>query len=269
MAIVPHHPFRPQRGQTAANISPAAHRDALSVLQSVTFPGRAPPTRPIGVELLPSLTVARKESLERILGGFLGLLSTDLQPWHDLWAIAVDSTSVFMEMQAGSIMLVGALDGEKGERELRRRSRIHEWGGAKAQLLGVTDVLSQGEAGASSLEEGKTTVGGMCNKVVRGMIGVMDGRIRWLAQTPVNSTTTTPPNNATLTGSIPTSLSASGPDHALPYPSGLTASAALQSNNQQVDMDKFFAEFFNNDYDWTSLADLGDPDSTDGGPFQQ
>jgi hypothetical protein len=159
--------------------------------------------RPIGVELLPSLTVARKESLERILGGFLGLLSTDLQPWHDLWAIAVDSTSVFMEMQAGSIMLVGALDGEKGERELRRRSRIHEWGGAKAQLLGVTDVLSQGEAGASSLEEGKTTVGGMCNKVVRGMIGVMDGRIRWLAQTPVNSTTTTPPNNATLTGSIP------------------------------------------------------------------
>jgi hypothetical protein len=34
-------------------------------------------------------------------------------------------------------------------------------------------------------------------------------------------------------------------------------------------MDKFFAEFFNNDYDWTSLADLGDPDSTDGGPFQQ
>lgn len=225
--------------------------------------------RPIGVELLPSLTVARKESLERILGGFLGLLSTDLQPWHDLWAIAVDSTSVFMEMQAGSIILVGALDGEKGERELRRRSRIHEWGGAKAQLLGVTDVLLQGEAGASPLEEGETTVGGMCNKVVKGMISVMDGRIRWLAQTPVGSTTTTPLNNTTLTGSIPASLSASGPDHALPYSSGLTASAADQSNDQQVDMDKFFAEFFNTDYDWTSLVDLGDPGPTDGGPFQQ
>jgi hypothetical protein len=225
--------------------------------------------RPIGIDLTPSLTVARKESLERILGGYLGLLSADLQPWHDLWAIAVDSTSVFMEMQAGSIMLVGALDGEKGERELRRRSRIHEWGGAKAQLLGVADVLSQGEAGASSLEEGETTIGDMCNKVVRGMISVMDSRIRWLARTPVSSTATTPLNNVTLTGSIPTLLSASGLDHALPCTSGLTAGVEDQSNDQQVDFDKFFVEMFNTDYDFSSLVDFGDTDPTDNGPFQQ
>ncbi|WOO81774.1 uncharacterized protein LOC62_04G005295 [Vanrija pseudolonga] len=131
---------------------------------------------PAGFDLIPSLSTSRMASLEAILGSFQRLLPTDLQPWHELWAMAVDGTSVFKEMQAGSIMLVGPMNGEKGERALRQKSRIHEWGGAKAGLLAVADILLQGEAGVVPVPPGAKTIGTMCDKLVRSMIKVMDER---------------------------------------------------------------------------------------------
>lgn len=207
---------------------------------------------PAGFELIPSLSVSRMASLEAILGSFQRLLPTDLQPWHELWAMAVDGTSVFKEMQAGSIMLVGPMNGEQGERTLRQKSRIHEWGGAKAGLLAVADILLQGEAGVLPVQPGTRTIATMCDKLVRGMIKVMDERVRWLAQTPVSSSTTTPVfarGSATNTGD------------------SSAASDAVLSSLQDMDVDRILAELFNNDY--AGLIGFGDVSEGGAGPSGQ